>query len=338
MSRGSLTRRRAIAAYGSLLAASPLLKGQAKLIGEASGRIAPVEELVNSLEFEPMAERKLDRAHFAEIAGSDRKAFDRMTFRPRMMVNSLKMDLTQHIFGDALYMPFAIAPAPDQKRYHPDGELAMVRGASAARTVTVVTSRASFPIEQIAAEAKQSSLWFQVSPHQGDRAAVDAAVKAGCKAVIFTPNKGTAVDWAVVERLRKGLSVPFLLKGVMTPDEAKTALGKSVQGIVVSNWGTRSTVAPIEVLPAIADTVAGKMPILIDGSFRRGSDIIKGLALGAQVVLLGRPPLWGLAAYGDAGVSTLLGLLQNELARNMAQVGRVNLGELDRTVVRIHKR
>jgi 4-hydroxymandelate oxidase len=337
MSRGSLTRRRALAAYGSLLAASPLLKGQTKLIGEAPGRIAPVDELVNTLEFEPMAERKLPPAAFAEIAGSERKAFDRMTFRPRMMVNSLKMDLTRRIFGEALYMPIVVGPAADQKRYHPEGELAMARGASAADTVTVVTSRASFPVDRIAAQSK-TSLWFQVSPHQGDRAALDNALKAGVKVVIFTPNRGTAVDWSAVERLRKGVSVPFLLKGVMSVEEAKTAMAKDLDGIVVSNWSSGSAAAPVEVLPAIADAVAGKVPILVDGSFRRGSDVIKGLALGAQAVLLGRPPLWGLAAYGDAGVRTLLELLQSEFARNMAQNGRPTLADIDRELVRIHKR
>ena len=97
-------------------------------------------------------------------------------------------------------------------------------------------------------------------------------------------------------------------------------------------------IQPIEALPAIADAVGGKIPILIDGSFRRGSDILKGMALGAQAVLLGLPPLWGLAAYGAAGVQNMLQLLQSEMARQMAQNGRVNLAAIDRSMVRIHKR
>jgi isopentenyl diphosphate isomerase/L-lactate dehydrogenase-like FMN-dependent dehydrogenase len=95
---------------------------------------------------------------------------------------------------------------------------------------------------------------------------------------------------------------------------------------------------PIEVLPAVADAVGGKIPILIDGSFRRASDMLKAMALGAQAVLLGRPPLWGLAAYGAEGVQTLLELLQFEMARNMAQNGRRDLGDIDRTLVVIHRR
>ena len=80
------------------------------------------------------------------------------------------------------------------------------------------------------------------------------------------------------------------------------------------------------------------MPVLIDGSFRRGSDIVKALALGARAVLLGRPPMWGLAAYGAQGVQTMLTLLQTEVARSMAGAGRPNIEAIDRSLVRIHKR
>jgi isopentenyl diphosphate isomerase/L-lactate dehydrogenase-like FMN-dependent dehydrogenase len=96
--------------------------------------------------------------------------------------------------------------------------------------------------------------------------------------------------------------------------------------------------APIEVLPAIAEAVAGKAPILIDGSFRRGADILKALALGARAVMLGRPPLWALAAYGAAGVQTMLEMLQTELARDMAMCGRPNLKSLDPSLVKVHAR
>jgi len=132
-----------------------------------------------------------------------------------------------------------------------------------------------------------------------------------------------------------------LLKGIMSPEEASAAIGEGVDGIVISNYGGRNrgdVAAPIEVLPAIAEAVAGKAPILIDGSFRRGSDILKGLALGARAIMLGRPVLWALAAYGSAGVQTLLGMLQTELARDMAMCGKPDLKSLDPSVVKIHAR
>ena len=175
------------------------------------------------------------------------------------------------------------------------------------------------------------------------RSRVDHAVKAGCKAVCLTlgADPAAGMDWNAIDGLRKGLSVPFVLKGITSPEEAKTAVGKGLQGIVVSSYAPRTLVglAPsMQVLPAIADAVGGKATSLVDGSFRRGSDVLKGIALGAQAVMLGRPPLWALAAYGAEGVQAMLELLQSEMARNMAQCGRTNLAAIDRSMVRIHRR
>jgi 4-hydroxymandelate oxidase len=114
-----------------------------------------------------------------------------------------------------------------------------------------------------------------------------------------------------------------------------------VQGMVVSNYAMNSipgVASPIEMLPSIADGVGGKVPILIDGSIRLGSDVVKALALGAQAVLLGRPVLWGLAAYGAEGVQSVVELIQSEFARDMAMCGKVNVKAVDRTVVKIHRR
>lgn len=148
-------------------------------------------------------------------------------------------------------------------------------------------------------------------------------------------------DWAVIDRLRQGLTVPVLLKGIMSPEEAQTAVQRGVQGIVVSNHGgryLRNTIAPIEALPAIAGAVAGKIPVLMDGSVRRGSDVLKALCLGATAVLLGRPILWALAAYGAAGVQAMLEKLQTETAADMAMCGKGNVKLLNRDVVTIHRR
>jgi isopentenyl diphosphate isomerase/L-lactate dehydrogenase-like FMN-dependent dehydrogenase len=95
---------------------------------------------------------------------------------------------------------------------------------------------------------------------------------------------------------------------------------------------------PITVLPAIADAVGARVPILIDGGFRRGSDILKALALGATAVLVGRPALWGLAAYGALGVQRVIELLQTELASDMTMCGTVNMGAITGDFVKIHRR
>jgi 4-hydroxymandelate oxidase len=343
------TRRQALAAYGALLAASPLSRAQ-QLAGEPPGRIPPVQEILNAEEFEAVAGRKLDSLTFAEIAGSDRRAFDRITFRPRLMIDSRQMDLTTGLFGQTLFTPVLIGPLSLQKRFHPEGELAMARGASAAKALMVVADRSSYPIDQIAAQAK-SPLWYQVYLEPGMkevRMRVERAVGAGCKALCVTVGGGTpgssitaGVDWSAIDGLRKGIAVPVVLKGVMSPEEALKAVASGAAGIVVSNYAVPSVpgvASPIEVLPSIADAVGGKVPILIDGSFRLGSDVLKALALGAQAVLLGRPALWGLAAYGAEGVQSVVELIQSEFARDMAMCGKVNVKSLDRSVVRIHRR
>jgi isopentenyl diphosphate isomerase/L-lactate dehydrogenase-like FMN-dependent dehydrogenase len=308
-------------------------------IGEPPGRIAPVRELANTFEYEAMAQRSLSAAAFAEIAGSDRIALERITFRPRMMVNTTHLDLTTELFGQSLYAPILVGPTGGQKRYHAEGELAMVRGASAAKTAMVVSSGASYPLKEIAAQSK-TTLWYQVHPEAdaaAERRRIDEAVELGCKALCI--NVG-GTDWTAIDRLRQGLKIPVVLKGIMSPEEARAAIGKGIDGIVVSSHGQPGSgmAASIEVLPAIAEAVAGKAPILIDGSFRRGSDIMKALALGARAVMLGRPPLWALAAYGSAGVEAMFGMLYAELGRDMAMCGKVNPKALDPSVVKIHAR
>jgi len=132
-------------------------------------------------------------------------------------------------------------------------------------------------------------------------------------------------------------TVPVLLNGIMTPEDAERAIDLGVDGIVVSNHGGIRGVegaGPVDVLSSISDAVGGRVPILVDGSFRRGTDVLKGLALGARAVLVGRAPMWGLAAYGAIGVQTVLEILQTELARNMAASGRPTIDKIDSSLVR----
>jgi len=365
MSVRPINRRQALAGLGSLAASTPLLQAQQapRLKGEPPGRIAPHNELVNTFEFEAMAERKLDSATYSAITGSDRKPFDRITFRPRLAGNTLNLDLSSEFFGETMFAPILVGPTSNQKRFHPEGELATARGASAAKATMVVSSRSSYPIEEISAQAG-TPLWYQIYPEPDEAAVmtrVRQAVKAGCKAVCITvgtpyepagtlgrPRLGElpvlanpSLDWPYIDRLRQQIEVPALLKGIMSPEEAQTAAEKGIDGIVVSNHGGRFVTGlaqPMTVLPAIADAVGPKIPILIDGSFRRGSDVLKALALGARAVLVGRPPLWALAAYGSQGVQTLLELLQTELASSMAMCGTVNLDAVTREFVKVHRR
>ncbi len=340
------TRRQALASLGFWMAGSPLLKAQdetPKLIGEPPGRITPRNELVNTIEAEAMAQRSLPAGVFSKIAGSDdHKAFDRIVFHPRMMVDVHDLDLTLDLFGTKMYAPILVGPASLQQRFHPGGELATIRGAAGAQTAVVVSSRSSQPLEKIAAGAN-TTLWYQVYP-EADMAPVVArlqrAVKAGCRTICLTATARPRTDWTILDQVRQAAKVPVLLKGIMSPEEARTAVERGADGIVVSEGGrsVHGLARPIAMLPAIVDAVGGRIPVLIDGGFRRGTDIIAALALGARAVLVARPVLWGLAAYGAEGVQTVLEMLQSESARTMGLCGKPNLAALDRSLVRIDRR
>ena len=130
--------------------------------------------------------------------------------------------------------------------------------------------------------------------------------------------------WADIAWLRSLTTLPLLIKGIVRPDDARRAVDAGVEGIVVSNHGGRqldTSVATIDALPGIVEAVGGRLEILVDGGVRRGTDVLKAVALGARAVGIGRPVLWGLAAGGQAGVSRVLSILAEELDLAMALAG-----------------
>ena len=322
-----VSRRQAIASLAAWAVASPLLRAQH----------APVDELVNTLEFEREAKQALNADLFAKIAGGDRSAFERMTFRQRLMVDDAGMDLSIDLLGQTLFSPILAGAAAHQRRFHPEGELATARGSAAANAPMVVADQADRSLQEINATG-QGTRWFQLYLSPDDANPVERAREAvdiGCQVVGITP-AAPAPDWAVVERLRKAVKAPLVLKGVTTVEQAQAAREHGLDGVVVSNYG-RGGKHPMDALPAVAEAVRGDLAILIDGGIRRGSDVLKALALGAGAVLVTRPVLWGLAAYGDRGVQTVLELLQTELANDMAMIGAPNVAAIERDMVRIDK-
>lgn len=143
--------------------------------------------------------------------------------------------------------------------------------------------------------------------------------------------------WKFFDDIRPIVKVPLLAKGILTAEDAKLCVEHGLDGVYVSNHGGRSldySPSTLEVLPEIVDAVKGKVPILFDSGIRRGTDILKALALGANAVCLGRVPRWGLAAYGAAGVQRVVEILQTELVQAMGFTGRPTLASIDRTLVR----
>ncbi len=153
---------------------------------------------------------------------------------------------------------------------------------------------------------------------------------------IFSSVLDAALSWKDLEWLRSVAKIPLLVKGVLNPDDADRAVKVGVAGIMVSNHGGRNldTVpATIDALPRVADKVAGQVPLFVDGGIRRGTDVLKALALGANAVLIGRPYLYGLGAEGEAGVTKVVTILQREFAMAMALTGRTNLASIDSSVI-----
>jgi L-lactate dehydrogenase (cytochrome)/(S)-mandelate dehydrogenase len=157
----------------------------------------------------------------------------------------------------------------------------------------------------------------------------DAASVARRMTAMLDPS----MSWRDVEMLREAWRGPLLLKGVLHPAEARPALEHGVDGIIVSNHGGRQldgAVSSIEALPAIVEAVAGAAPVLVDGGFRRGVDVVKALALGATSCLIARPQLWGLAIGGEAGVAHVLELFRREIDRAMGLMGAARISDLTR--------
>ena len=146
-----------------------------------------------------------------------------------------------------------------------------------------------------------------------------------------------SLTWKDLDWFRSLWDGPLAVKGILTAEDARLAVEHGVEAIVVSNHGGRQldfVPSPIEVLPEIVEAVGGRAEVILDGGIRRGSDVVKALALGARACMVGRPFLWGLAAGGQAGAEQALGILRDELDRCLALIGCPRATDLDRTYLR----
>lgn len=313
--------------------------------------LPPRSDLVNALEFEASARAALAPDVFGRIAGGERAPFERMTLRHRVMVPTTDLDLSVSLFGDTIVAPIIAGPIADQRRFHADAEIATARGVAAAKAAMVVSGESSVAIEEIAS-ASSAPLWAQVfatAPNAKDSLARAAAAK--CRAACVTVHAGAsasarspvpssaAIGWASLDELLRVSTLPVVVKGITRVEDAREAVARGAKGVIVSAYrggSDTTTASPILSLRAIVEAVGDQVPVLVDGSFRRGTDVIKALALGARAVLVGRPVMWGLAAYGADGVQSVIEMLQTELARYMCMCGKATPTELTPDVVRLH--
>jgi 4-hydroxymandelate oxidase len=358
---------------------------------------ASVSELVCLTDFEPLAKAKMSHMawEYVNSAAADeitvkwnREAFQRIRLKPRVLVDVSKLDTRVTLFGREMPFPILLAPTSSHRATHPEGEIAVAHGATAAGATMVLSTLSTTSVEDVAASLK-TPLWFQLyvqSDRGFTRELVQRAQSAGCRALCLTvdtpvlgarnreerahfalppgvdfphlrglktpagapPNMAQRdpsifssllspdLTWKDVAWLQSFAKVPLLLKGILNPDDADRAAKEGVAGIIVSNHGGRNfdTVpATIDALPLIAEKVAGRIPILMDGGVRRGTDVLKALALGAAAVQIGRPYIYGLGAAGADGVERVLKILQNEFMSAMALAGRPRIADIDRSVL-----
>jgi 4-hydroxymandelate oxidase len=300
---------------------------------------------------------------------ANRTAFERARLRPRVLVDVSACDMSTTVLDAPIAMPILIAPTAFHCLAHPDGECATAQAAGRTGTLMVASTSSTRSLEDIARKAS-GPLWFQLYVHGRANAEelIHRATAAGYRALVVTvdsprwghkersirdgfrvppkanfkdedtPQGMVSLTWESLAWLRSLTPLPIVLKGILTAEDAVLAVKHGVDGIIVSNHGGRQldgVSASIEALPEVVEAVDGRCEVYLDGGIRRGTDILKALALGARAVLVGRPILWGLAVNGAEGVNHVLELLRTELELAMVLAGRPTLESVDRSLVKV---
>ena len=346
----------------------------------------PTKTPQNLFDYEALAQAKLHPALWDYIAAGaadevtlaeNRRAFDRIFLKPRMLVDMNAIDTKVSVLGTPMAAPIMIAPTGVHGALCADGECATAKAAARAGIAMVAASSSNRTIEQIAAAAA-AHLWLQLyllPEREWTLALVRRAEAAGCRAIMLTvdsprfgrkdrslrtqadfpwPDRdnmkgvppaivqasqtGAPATWDDVDWLRAVTKLPIVLKGILTAEDAALAASHGVAAIAVSNHGGRQldgAIASIEALPDIVAAAGGRCEIYLDGGIRRGTDVLKALALGARAVMIGRPVLWGLAVGGARGAFAVLEMLKSELVAAMALSGRPTLASIDSSLLRL---
>ena len=317
------------------------------------------------------ARQKLNHDNWDYIVGGtetettvrrNRLALDALAFRPRVLRDVSQVDASVQFLGRTLRLPLVLAPIGGLELFTPEGGAAAVKAAGRFGVAHMLSSVCEPGLEAVAQAAPDALRLFQLYA-RGDAGWVDAvaarAVAAGYGAFCLTVDTAyysrrerdlakrharsgpmparefqARLTWSDVTRLKALLPIPLILKGIATAEDAKLALEHGVDMIYVSNHGGRQLDhcrGTMEVLPEIAAAVGGRTPIMIDGGFCRGADIVKALAAGANLVGIGRMQCMGLAAGGDAGLVRLLEILEQEIQICLGLLGVNTWAELDRS-------
>jgi len=297
----------------------------------------------------------------------NRMALDSLAFRPRVLRAVSRIDAAVERFGRRLRLPVVLAPVGALEVFHQGGGATAARAAQEFGVAHMLSSVCEPGLEAVAEAAPDALRIYQLYV-RGDAAYVDdhvrRAMAKGYAAFCLTVDTAVysrrerdlakrfvtagrrrvsgrefqaALDWRTVARIKQNFEIPLALKGIATREDAVRAVEHGVDWIYVSNHGGRQLdhgLGAMEMLPEIVEAVGGRAKIMIDGAFCRGTDIVKALIFGADLVGLGRMQCFALAAAGQAGVVRLLELLEDEVQRCLGLLGVTSFAELDRSYVR----
>ena len=317
-------------------------------------------------DFRSVAKKKLPKMVFDFVDGgadseislrANRKAFENIQFDPHWLTDVSKRETNTVILGESVSMPLLLAPCGLAGVVHKEGELAVARAAERALVLTVdvpavgkrerdYKNGMSLPprirLNNIL-DASYRFRWlshFMTGPEitfgnlrgvaEGDNA---SAIGQYVDRELNDPS----ATWEKVDWIRKMWNGPLAIKGILSARDAREAINRGVDAIYVSNHGGRqldSVPGTADVLSEVVDAVNGRAEILLDGGIRRGEDIAKALALGADACLAGRPWYFGLAADGERGVSRVLEILQTDLLRTMTLLGAPKIDDINSSLIR----
>uniref|UniRef100_A0A0B7K771 FMN hydroxy acid dehydrogenase domain-containing protein n=1 Tax=Bionectria ochroleuca TaxID=29856 RepID=A0A0B7K771_BIOOC len=281
-------------------------------------------------------------------------AYDRYRIRPQVLRDLSNLDPSTTIFGSEVKFPFGFSPTAMQGLAHPDGEVATSKATASVNVPMGLSNYASKPLEEVASHGTGNPYMMQMSLLKDKKVMINVlkrAEAAGFKAILVTldcPYLGRRLnEFRNNFSVPKGMEWPNLFPGVDVTNledgnddlayvygkkDAENAINAGFDGIIISNHGGRqldSVPASLDVLREVAPITKGRIPVAIDGGIRRGTDIFKALALGADFCLAGRLAIWGLAYDGQRGVELALNLLYDEFVTAMALSGCRNVSEIN---------
>ena len=294
----------------------------------------------------------------------NRMALDEIAFRPRVLRDVARVDASVRVFGRKLRLPVVLAPVGALEIFDPGAAASVARGAGSFGAAHMLSSVSEPGLEKVAEAAPDALRMYQLYVRGGDTFVedqVNRSIASGYTAFCLTVDTAhysrrerdiakryvrasrvratggdfqKGLEWRTVKLIKDKFKIPLIIKGIATAEDAAIALDHGVDWIYVSNHGGRQLDhgrGAMHVLPEIAGAVAGRAKIMVDGSFCRGTDIVKAIAAGADLVGIGRLQCWALAAAGEAGVVRMLELLEDEVIRCLGLLGVTSFAELDKS-------